>query len=259
MKRLTTEAFIAKARAVHGERYDYTRTKYVNARTCVEIACSQHGGFLQRTRGHLQGRGCPQCATSSRIIFNTKTTEQFIVEAREIHGERYCYKQANYAGTEEAIVITCLEHGNFTQTPHAHLKGQGCPKCGKRQGNIGRPGGGPWSASSWGCRQNGRRATLYIIELTGENELFYKVGISFNLSGRFSRRMPYRWRTVALYKSYNVREVFELEKAIHRQFKTLSYKPQKAFSGYTECFSSAVDILNTLPPGTFFLKNRPVV
>src|SRR5690606_35066069 len=30
------------------------------------------------------------------------------------------------------VIITCPEHGDFEQTPNAHLKGSGCPKCSGR-------------------------------------------------------------------------------------------------------------------------------
>jgi hypothetical protein len=45
MAKLTTEEFIAKAKAVHGDRYDYSKVEYVNASTKVCIICKKHGEF----------------------------------------------------------------------------------------------------------------------------------------------------------------------------------------------------------------------
>lgn len=64
--RLTTEVFVERARAVHGDRYDYSRVEYVNGDTKVMIVCPEHGEFSQRPRCHLEGQTCPRCATLSR-------------------------------------------------------------------------------------------------------------------------------------------------------------------------------------------------
>ena len=63
MTKLTTEEFIAKAKAVHGDRYDYSKVKYVNASTKVCIICNKHGEFWQRASHHTDGRGCSKCAS----------------------------------------------------------------------------------------------------------------------------------------------------------------------------------------------------
>lgn len=66
MKRMTTEQFIDRAIAVHGDRYDYGRTEYVSSREAVVIDCPVHGEFQQRASSHLQGNGCPVRATDNR-------------------------------------------------------------------------------------------------------------------------------------------------------------------------------------------------
>ena len=59
-----------------------------------------------------------------------KTTEEFIKNAKEIHGEKYDYSKTNYKSTNEKVCITCKKHGDFWQTPNSHLSGgSGCPKC----------------------------------------------------------------------------------------------------------------------------------
>lgn len=59
---LTTEEFINKARAKHGEKYDYSQVNYVNTDTKITIICYQHGDFEQRPYNHLKGTECPECA-----------------------------------------------------------------------------------------------------------------------------------------------------------------------------------------------------
>lgn len=47
------EEFVKKARNVHGDKYDYSKVVYVNAKTNVKIICPIHGEFLQTPDKHL--------------------------------------------------------------------------------------------------------------------------------------------------------------------------------------------------------------
>ena len=58
-----------------------------------------------------------------------KTTQQFIIEARKIHGNKYDYSKVVYTGAMDKVCIICPEHGEFWQTPNKHLSGQGCVLC----------------------------------------------------------------------------------------------------------------------------------
>jgi len=56
-------------------------------------------------------------------------TESFIQKSRIIHGDKYDYSKTVYTKSREKVIITCLVHGDFTQTAHNHLYGKGCFKC----------------------------------------------------------------------------------------------------------------------------------
>ena len=58
------------------------------------------------------------------------TTEEFIGKARSIHGDFYDYSLVEYVNNKIKVVIACPIHGEFTQKPSDHLKGQGCKTCG---------------------------------------------------------------------------------------------------------------------------------
>lgn len=124
VKRLTTESFIERAREVHGNIYDYSKVKYINNKTKVCIICPVHGEFWQTPSRHLCGDRCPMCFKSEK-----KTTEQFITEARAIHGDKYDYSKVNYKGNKKKVEIICPQHGPFFMTPLYHLQGHGCQKC----------------------------------------------------------------------------------------------------------------------------------
>lgn len=125
---ITTELFIEKAKAVHGDKYDYSQVVYKNAREKVKIICRNHGVFLQSPMNHLGGNGCVLCWHSPKKL----TTEEFITKAQQVHGEYYDYSLVNYTNSHTKVTIICPVHGIFTQAPSGHLSGNGCEKCGKR-------------------------------------------------------------------------------------------------------------------------------
>jgi hypothetical protein len=55
-KKLTTQEFIERAIAVHGNKYNYSKSVYVNNRTPLCIICPKHGEFWQSPSSHLMGR-----------------------------------------------------------------------------------------------------------------------------------------------------------------------------------------------------------
>lgn len=128
MRKLSTEEFIQKAIAVHKGRYDYSQVEYVNSATKVCIICPEHGAFWQKPNGHLNGKGCAKCAGALK-----KTTHLFIEESKKVHGEKYDYSVSEYKDAVTKVSIRCPIHGVFQQTPHQHLRGEGCPDCGGKK------------------------------------------------------------------------------------------------------------------------------
>lgn len=58
-----TKQFIRKAKKNYGDRYDYSKVKYVNDEHPVIIICSNHGEFTQLPIKHLNEHfGCNTCA-----------------------------------------------------------------------------------------------------------------------------------------------------------------------------------------------------
>lgn len=126
-----TEEFIIKAKKVHGDQYDYSQTNYTKALDKIQIICRKHGVFYQKANGHLNGAGCIQCGFEKTADSSRKTTEQFILDARSVHGNRYDYSQSKYVSEHTKLKILCKQHGDFWQSPHVHLRRDrcGCPKC----------------------------------------------------------------------------------------------------------------------------------
>lgn len=69
-----------------------------------------------------------------------KTVEEFINEAKSIHGDKYDYSKVEYVNQLTPVCIICPEHGEFWQKPKIHLFGHGCQECGKERGADARRG-----------------------------------------------------------------------------------------------------------------------
>jgi very-short-patch-repair endonuclease len=125
----TTEQFIKESKEIHGDKYDYSLVEYVNNKQKVKIICKKHGVFEQSPIKHIYKRGCPKCANEYTSLINSKTTEQFIKESKEIHDDKYDYSLVDYNGSFNKVKLICSVHGVFEQTPVSNLQGCGCKKC----------------------------------------------------------------------------------------------------------------------------------
>ena len=132
----TTEEYIEKAKLVHGNKYNYNKTKYIKAQNKVIIICPKHGEFEQVASGHItSGYGCPMCKYINLSEINTYTTDEFITMAKQIHGDKYDYSKVVYKGNKFKVIIICKKHGEFEQAPGNHInQNQGCPTCNESKG-----------------------------------------------------------------------------------------------------------------------------
>lgn len=60
-----------------------------------------------------------------------KTTEQYIQEAKSIHGEKFDYSKTTYNGWRNLLTVICPIHGEFQTYPNNHLRSKfgSCPDC----------------------------------------------------------------------------------------------------------------------------------
>lgn len=123
-KKYSTEDFINKAKKVHEDKYDYSKTKYINAKTKVCIICKEHGEFNMLPNHHLNGQGCPKCK-GRNLEF-----QDIINKANKIHNNKYDYSKVIYNKMHDKVTIICPIHGEFIQSLSKHIsKHQGCPFC----------------------------------------------------------------------------------------------------------------------------------
>lgn len=127
--RHTNESFIKKARAIHGDYYDYSLVDIKNTKTQVRIVCPKHGEFLQTPSDHFRS-GCVNCGHEKSAAARKLTEEEFLNRAEKVHRNSYGYENLELCGVDTPVRITCPKHGEFQQTPYNHLMGKGCSLCG---------------------------------------------------------------------------------------------------------------------------------
>jgi len=245
IRKLTTEKFIERSQHpdVHGHKYDYSETDYINNKINVTIICKIHGPFQQTPKNHLNGSGCISCGNDKRIKSKTEqAAKDFIPNSIAEHGTKYDYSETEYIHSHEKVKIICKEHGPFLQTPNDHLQGKGCSKCGNAK-----------------ISQNILKLYENNKKLGSEPGIFYvlkfkhKSGLEFIKAGITKRSIKER------YKGYNdfTYEILEehhltnLKSALKEQEFMNKYKEYKfdfpddiKFGGYTETFNiTLLDII----------------
>ena len=135
LKKWDTPKFIEKAREVHGDRYDYSKSVYVNKRTKLTIICPIHGEFTQTPANHIrQQQGCPVCGKKYASEWRKNDYEHYIEESRKRFGDIYEYPniENEYINSHSLIHFKCKKCGNiFEKIACDHLTSPhgGCLKC----------------------------------------------------------------------------------------------------------------------------------
>ena len=86
----STEEFIYKSKEIHGDVYDYSKTKYKGIFKKVTIICSKHREFKQEAKVHLMGSGCPKCSLKGEgRIYEYLLLKDIVIKEYAIKNKRY--------------------------------------------------------------------------------------------------------------------------------------------------------------------------
>jgi ribosomal protein S27E len=178
-----------------GDKYSYEIIVGKNLRsTSITLSCTDHGNFTIAYSSLRRSPGCPICSrqasqsarTAGLIKKNEETqklrSDLWISRAIKAHGGRFNYGEVNYVDAKTPVTIICPTHGKFQQIPDTHLK-SGCRACADEE-LLGK-----YSEKYFidNPEKTSKVATLYYIELSYGDEVFYKVGITTTtVANRFS-------------------------------------------------------------------------
>lgn len=231
---LNTEEFIRRSQAINHNRHSYEYSIYTGINNTVAIKCLKCGViFHQVAQSHLRGCGCPDCFGTPK-----RDTAYFIKRSNKIYGENlFDYSKSVYVDRNTKILIVCKKcNSEFYRMPGNHYQKQSCPYCAVDNNGFGL------SVFRNACNNFDGYGILYLIMCSGNDEFFYKIGItSRKLRHRFSgSAMPYFYEEISVYKDES-EKIFKLEKRMHKLLKKFKYIPSIEFGGHTECFSELTD------------------
>lgn len=150
----TEDKYLSLFKEIHGDKFDYSKSKYIKHDTPIEIKCNTCNNiFTQQPQVHkISKEPCPQC----RLL----NTEKFIKRAEEIHNNLYDYGECNFTHLHNKLKIICQTHGEFEQQASSHLRGNGCPEC-------------SWERTNY-SRYKNKKTTLYYIKV----DKYFKIGLT---------------------------------------------------------------------------------
>ena len=118
----------------YGDKYDYSKSEYINARTPLNIICQKHGEFSATPDNLLSKRrrreACPRCSIEIAAQEKRMSSEEFIKRAKAEVSEKLDYSEVKLDKATDKVTIICSLHGKFkiVATNFLHKK-TGCPSC----------------------------------------------------------------------------------------------------------------------------------
>ena len=226
--RATQEHFITKAKAIHGEKYDYSKVNYVRNRDKVIIICPKHGEFEVQAQDHTThdgGGGCKYCSRQ------TVHPADYIQDCIRVHGNTYDLSKVNYTGYHESITPICPTHGLFSTTAQNFLR-SGCGSCSE--------GGGFKMLKPGYC---------YLLEYQfSDGVVRYKQGITNNevkyrvvtLNREVNKVFPETKVTLIDQKYFDVGQDAKDLETYFKGLTDIRWTPEKKFDGFNEMYAEGI-------------------
>lgn len=138
--------FIEKVVAKYGDRYDFSKLKYIHRDTCVTLICPDHGEFQITPRTLLNGtkgtppHGCWKCCglqdPADKFVLTAKGFNQRVQKLYMLKGLAFPLKRK--IKPTDKITAVCRKHGEITHDAMWWYHGNGCEYC-----------NGKWYAPHW--------------------------------------------------------------------------------------------------------------
>lgn len=130
--KFTKNQYVEKAINVHGNHYDYSKTKYNGYKNSIIVKCRKHDNeFTILPGNHMKGDGgCRKCLSINISNRTRISLQDFINKSNLKHNNKYDYSKVKYGKSgKDKVIIICPNHGEFHQKPCIHIQGSGCQKC----------------------------------------------------------------------------------------------------------------------------------
>jgi hypothetical protein len=231
-KKLTQEEFIERCVAVHGDKYDYTKTVYINKRSDITVICKLHKEFIQKAESHSDGyEGCPECKRIQKAAAGELGRATKISKAKckleKFVDDNNLVLLSEYVAAKSSILAECVVCKKSTVTTPDSILRKGLPRCqlcvtqAKHRRYIELP------------------TKLYYFKIDN----VYKIGITTKtLKQRYSVDYE-RIADVITWEFPNGYEALAYEQSIIAKYSKYRYKGETPFkdgTGTTECFTEDI-------------------
>lgn len=187
--------------------------------------------------GQTKSCGCLRIETCTKTAKNQRHTEEYVKQKLEKNDYELL---SSYNGILKPATTKCLKCNHiFTRRVEASLYNQhGCPQCSFRNNGFIRS-----DYFNKHPDMKDKPCKVYLLKFSGNNEEFYKIGITRQELQERTRRIPYDLiESEVIETTYY--QAYKLEKSLKQFIKPYQYYPKLKFNGKSECFS----LLNTHKP-----------
>lgn len=231
--------FLNHENIVIHKSYDFSKSDFKGVNNPITLRCAIHNKDIFLKKAELlktnKNNKCEECEAEFIEFYQV---EGFIVKANRRFNSKFDYSKVEDYSYREPVTIICPIHGEYSQVACGHLRSScGCPKCGEEYAKS----LGGHSRSCYIERTKAETSNLYVIKITGNNEVFYKIGItSFTVEARYTQGyIPEEYSIEVKYMINGLDKgvAYDFEKLLHKKNEQNKYKPLLKFAGYTECFT----------------------
>ena len=182
--------------------------------------------------GHTQSCGCIRKETVSKQGLKNRHNEQYVKQKLLENGFQLL---STYQGTLKSAKHKCLKCNHiFTRRIESSLYGlHGCKNCYDQTKNG-------WVCSSYFKNKPEMKdvpCKVYLLKFSGNNEEFYKIGITRQKLSERTRKIPYNLIESKVIET-TFYEAYKIEKELKQKIKPQKYRPEIKFDGCGECFKT---------------------
>ena len=127
--RISKEEADKRIKDLCGDKFSYNIDEYKNTNTPFKFICNTCGKeFKRELNTILYNQDCPHCKKIELSKEKTKTTEEYVRQAKRLYGDLYDYTETEYSGSDKKVRIKCNQCGKYFEIEaNSHLQGHGCP------------------------------------------------------------------------------------------------------------------------------------
>ena len=226
-KKTNKECFEELKTIPNYEKINFTKFEYKGDRNKITITCNDCNIDKTILYTTLKNNGF-YCKCFDKTLANN--FNDFKLKAKNYLKEYQLLNTYEYNGYLKPLQFKCNKHVTiFEQTPDSILRGhKGCIKCSNENNSFDKKN----------YIKTHKDCILYLIQLSNEKELFYKIGITHKtINKRFQNLKGY---TITILYELKRESKFILDLEEHIKGCIINndkYLPQIIFGGYTETFT----------------------